>query len=51
VYLLKNPHIFQYNYENMKKNIEGFKEELMQKVWCPVNVIKWVEQGYDDFLE
>lgn len=50
-FLLKNPNIFEYNYENMKKNIQVFKEELMQRVWCPTNVLKWVEQGYDDFLE
>jgi hypothetical protein len=50
-YLLKNPNIFQYNYQNMKKNIAVFKEELMQKVWCPANVLKWMELGYHDFLE
>jgi hypothetical protein len=50
-YLLKNPNIFQYNYENIKENISSFKEELIQRVWCPANVLKWLEQGYEDFLE
>ena len=50
-FLLSNPNVFQYNYENMKENIAVFKEELIQRVWCPANVLKWAEQGYDDFLE
>lgn len=50
-YLLRNPNIFVYNYANMKENISVFKEELMQKVWSPANVLKWSEEGMDDFLE
>jgi len=50
-YLLRNPNIFIYNYENMRKNTEIFKEELIQKVWSPSNVSKWLEQGFNDFLE
>jgi hypothetical protein len=50
-FLLNNPSVFQYNYENMKENIAVFKEELIQRVWSPANVLKWAEQGYDDFLE
>jgi hypothetical protein len=50
-YLLKNPNIFVYNYDNMKKNTEVFKEELMRKVWHPSNISRWLEQGFDDFLE
>jgi hypothetical protein len=50
-YLLKNPNIFQYNYKNMKKNIAVFKEELIQRVWSPANVLKWMDLGYHDFLE
>jgi hypothetical protein len=48
---IKNPQIFVYDYEKMIKRIACFKEELMQRVWCPTNVLKWGEQGYDDFLE
>jgi hypothetical protein len=50
-YLLKNPNIFVYNYDNMRKNTEIFKEELIRKVWHPSNVSRWLEQGFDDFLE
>lgn len=48
---LENPSIFEYDYKKIKERISKFKEELIQKVWSPSNVIKWVEQGFDDFLE
>jgi hypothetical protein len=48
---IRNPQIFVYDYEKMRTRISCFKEELIQRVWCPANVLKWAEQGYDDFLE
>jgi hypothetical protein len=50
-YLLRNPNIFVYNYTNMSKNISIFKEELMRRFWCPKNVLQWIEDGMDEFLE
>lgn len=51
LYLIQNPNIFVYNYDNMRKNTEVFKEELMERVWSPSNVAKWLRGGYDEFLE
>jgi hypothetical protein len=51
LFLLQNPNIFVYNYDNIRKNTEVFKEELLERVWSPSNVVKWLKGGYDDFLE
>lgn len=50
-YLLRNPDIFVYNYANMRENISVFKEELMRRFWCPKNVLQWIEDEMDEFLE
>lgn len=51
IYLLQNPNIFVYNYENMRRNTSVFKEELTARVLCPSNIVNWMKQGYDEFLE
>jgi hypothetical protein len=51
LYLLQNPNIFVYNYENMRRNTQVFKEELIERVWSPSNVAKWLRGGYDEFLD
>jgi hypothetical protein len=51
IYLLQNPNIFVYNYENMRRNISVFKEELTARVLRPSNIVNWMKQGYDEFLE
>jgi len=51
LFLFRNPNIFVYNYENMRKNTEVFKEELMERVWAPSNIAKWMSNGYNEFIE
>lgn len=51
IYLLQNPNIFGYNYENMKRNTSVFKEELITRVLHPSNIVNWMKQGYTEFLE
>jgi hypothetical protein len=51
IYLLQNPNIFVYNYENMRRNTSVFKEELTARVLRPSNIVNWMKQGYDEFLE
>jgi hypothetical protein len=50
VYLLKNPAIFTYDYDQMNCNISIIKEELMKSAWKPSRVIKWIEDECDDML-
>jgi len=49
--LLMNPAIFEYDYPRMKRTTAVFKEELMAKAWRPYRIMKWLEQGYDEFTE
>ena len=42
-----NPNIFTYDYQAMREAHKDLKEELMQAVWHPNRVAKWLEQGMD----
>lgn len=46
-----NPNIYEYDYEQMKTNMNILKEELMQKALHPSRVCKWIELGCEDMLE
>jgi len=44
-YLSKNPNIFTYNYELLKKRISCFKEELIAVSCHPTRINKWLNSG------
>ena len=46
-----NPYIYDYDYVQMKKNMDVLREELMMKAWHPSRVSKWIECEYDSILE
>ena len=45
-FLSENPGIFEYDYENMAKNCNIYKEELMQKTMHPDRISRYLKQGY-----
>ena len=47
----KNEGIFEYDYENIKKRMSIFEEELVQKVFHPRNYHKFVDWGYEEFKD
>ena len=42
-----NPEIFTYDYVAMRESYRTMKEELIQMVWHPRRVAKWLEMGMD----
>ena len=50
-YLLRNPNIFVYDYAGMKANMDILRRELMEKVWTPSRVMRWIDAGCEDVLE
>jgi hypothetical protein len=42
--LSKNPAIFVYDYEEMKRNHMDFKQELMEKAWAPERIFRFMEK-------
>jgi len=49
--ILLNKNIYDYDYVQMKKNMDVLREEMMIKVWKPSRVMKWLEAGCDEILE
>jgi hypothetical protein len=49
--IYKNPSIFTYDYDKMKRRMNIVREELIKKSLHPLNVIKWIENGNEDMLE
>jgi len=49
--ILLNPNIYDYDYTKMKQNMNIIREEMMIKVWNPMQVIKWIEAECYDILE
>lgn len=49
--LSMNPFIYTYDYEQMKKNMDTLREELIKKALHPTRVINWIELDCDDMLE
>ena len=47
--LFRNPHIFKYDYEQMKYNCMLFKEDLMKNRFHPRNLSKFRSWGTDGF--
>ena len=50
-YIMSNPSIFEYDYDEMKRNMAVLAEELMAKAWHPSRVIQWIENETDEMLE
>jgi hypothetical protein len=46
-----NPNIYDYDYLQMKKNMDILREELMMKVWHPSRVSKWIDTDCDFMLD
>jgi len=49
--LSKNPAIFTYDYEMMRKNNEEFEEELIKEVMKPSRIFKMIEKYGDEYLD
>ena len=45
--LFSNPYIFEYDYEEIQRRCDIYKEELMQVCWHPVRVQRYLDMGYD----
>jgi len=41
-YLSKNPSIFEYDYKSIKNNNKQLKEELIQTIYRPSNINRWM---------
>jgi hypothetical protein len=48
-YLSKNSHIFELDYNGLKKRMDIIREELIKKVYHPKNINKWLENNFYDF--
>ena len=49
-HLSENPHIFKYDYKQMKDNCMLFKEDLMKNRFHPCNILKfkdWKVNGFE----
>ena len=54
--LLKNPSIFEIDYQALQQRIELFKEELIQKCFHPDRLVRYLETfkydiGEDEYQE
>ena len=50
VFLLKNPSIFIYDYEQMRRNMSIIFEDLMKAALKPRRVIEWIEADCEEML-
>jgi len=46
-----NPSIFVYDYEQMKKNMDILREDLIKEALHPRRVKNWIDNGNEDMLE
>lgn len=49
--LSMNPHIYTYDYDQMKANMDVLREELIKKAIHPDRVSKWIDLECEDMLE
>ena len=49
--LFSNPYIFEYDYDEIERKCNMYKEELMAACWHPLRVQRYLDMGYDWFLQ
>jgi hypothetical protein len=47
--MIGNNNIFEYDYNNMKKNTDYIREDLMKVALHPKKVSYWLDNGFEDF--